>query len=99
MAVSLVCGLIGGYSFRQFHFLGLLCFNQFIYLILLSALNIAGLFLFKNRQCCFRAGSHLYDSDLCCAALGNVTDTPMTIEWFIYARTVAYFLLLLLPSL
>lgn len=93
MIVSLCCGLIIGYSFKQFQFLLLLCFNQFlIYLILYLRSNIAGLFLFKTDSV-VSVLDRTFMIAICAVLLwGNVTGVPMKIEWFIYAQTAAYFL-------
>ena len=93
MIVSLVCGLVICYSFKQFQFLFLLCFNQFlIYLILYLRSNIAGLFLFKTDSV-VSVLDRTFMIAICAVLLwGNITHEPLKIEWFIYAQTVAYFL-------
>lgn len=93
MIVSLVCGFIIGYSSKQFQFLLLLCFNQFlIYMILYLRSNIAGLFLFKTDSV-VSVLDRTFMIAICAVLLwGNLTQEPLKIEWFIYAQTIAYFL-------
>lgn len=93
MVVSMLCAFVIGYSLKQFQFLLLLCFNQFlIYMILYLRSNIAGLFLFKTDSV-VSVLDRTFMIIICAVLLwGNITSEPMKIEWFIYAQTIAYFL-------
>lgn len=102
--VSIIIGLIIGYSPVQFKMLILLLFNQFlIQLILYLRTNISGLHLFKTDSflsvldkilMIFIVGSLLYKY-----YWANDIDPHFNIEWFVYSQTVAYLLTALIAFL
>lgn len=89
--LTLVSGIFVGYASRQVHILFMLSINQFLLsFILYLRSNISGLQLFKTD-----AFLSVLDRTLMiifCSILiwGNLFPVSFSIEWFIYAQTLAY---------
>ena len=94
---SLVVAAIIGYSKIQFHLLFFLIFNQFlISFTLYLRSNISGLHLFRTDSILSVLDRSLMI--VICSVLLFTTyfRVHFTIEWFVYAQTVAYLLTLLI---
>jgi O-antigen/teichoic acid export membrane protein len=91
--VVLAAGLALGYSSRQFGILSVLVVNQFLLsFILYLRSNISGLHLFRTDSLLSVLDRVLMI--LICSVLlwGNLTNSPIKIEWFVYAQTLSYLL-------
>lgn len=91
--VSMSVALIIGYEWKQMKLLLFLVFNQFlISFTLYLRSNLSGLHLFKTDS--FISVLDRVLMIIICSALlwGNFTDSPFSINWFVYAQTVSYVL-------
>ena len=97
---SLVVAAIIGYNKIQFHLLLLLIFNQFlISFTLYLRSNISGLHLFRTDSI-ISVLDRSFMIIICSFLLfNNFFRTFFTIEWFVYAQTVAYVLTALITFL
>lgn len=89
--LSLLVGLIFGYSSMQMAMLGLLCFNQFLAsFILYLRSNIAGLQLFKLDSLISILDRTLLIVACSILLWGGFITTPFRIEWFVQLQTGAF---------
>lgn len=89
LLVTLTIGLLMGYSSRQFMLLIWLCINQFLNsLIVYLRSNFEGLLLFRMDSLLSVLDRILMI--VICGSLLFLRDSDFTIEWFVYAQTVAY---------
>ncbi len=91
--VIFISGWVWGYNERQLYLLAWVGFNQFLLsLILYLRSNISGLLLFKTES--FLSVLDRLLMILVCGILIWVSQfrSHFTIEWFVYAQTVAYLL-------
>lgn len=91
--ITLVIAGIIGYNKFQFHLLFFLIFNQFVLsFILYLRSNISALHLFRTDSV-ISVLDRSFMIIICSILLfTNVLGKPFTIEWFVYAQTLAYFL-------
>ena len=88
---SLVVATVIGYSKVQFHLLFFLIFNQFlISFTLYLRSNISGLHLFRTDSILSVLDRSLMIAICSVLLFSNFFRTFFTIEWFVYAQTVAY---------
>ena len=92
VVVTFTVGALLGYSSRQFHLLAFLCLNQALSsLLLYLRSNFEGLLLFR-----WDSILSVMDRLLMIVICGSMlyysvhSDWQFTIEWFVYAQTVAY---------
>lgn len=92
LSATFITAYFFGYDSRQFHFLLFLSINQFLLsFILYLRSNISGLQLFKTDSI-LSVLDRLLMIILCSILLwSNFFIGKFTIEWFIYAQTISYF--------
>jgi O-antigen/teichoic acid export membrane protein len=95
--VVLAAGFILNYSVRQFQFLGILIFNQFLLsFITFFRSNISGLHFFRTDSI-VSVLDRVFMILICSLLLwGGFTKSVFRIEWFILAQTVSYLLVFLI---
>jgi O-antigen/teichoic acid export membrane protein len=91
--IVIIAGLILNYSVRQFQFLGILIFNQFLLsFITYLRSNISGLHFFRTDSI-ISVLDRVFMIVLCSILLwGGFTNSIFRIEWFILAQTLSYLL-------
>ncbi|HOE04974.1 MAG TPA: oligosaccharide flippase family protein [Bacteroidales bacterium] len=89
--VSIGIALAIGYDLRQMSVLAVLILNQFLSsMVLYLRSNISGLQLFKTDSALSVLDRFIMIVVCSLLIWGNVTSTPMRIEWFVYAQTASY---------
>ncbi len=89
--ITLALGLIIGYGSEHQHLLFVLAFNQvLISLILYLRSNISGLHLFKTDSLISVLDRFLMIVFCSVLIWGHWFEQKITIQWFVYAQTVAY---------
>lgn len=95
--IVLTAGLVLNYSARQFQFLGILIFNQFLLsFITYLRSNLSGLHFFRTDSI-ISVLDRVFMIIICGVLLwGGITKSDFKIEWFILAQTLSYLLVLLI---
>jgi O-antigen/teichoic acid export membrane protein len=89
--VSLSIAFAIGYEPRQLKLLSLLIFNQFLAsFVLYLRSNISGMHLFKTDSIISVLDRLLMIIIMSIIIWGNVTNSPLKIEWFVFAQTGSY---------
>ena len=89
--VSFTIAFSIGYETRQMHILGILVFNQFLSsFILYLRSNISGMHLFKTDSFISILDRLMMILIVGILIWGDVTNSPMRIEWFVLSQTVSY---------
>jgi O-antigen/teichoic acid export membrane protein len=90
LIVSFSIALFIGYTGRQLWILGVLVFNQFLSsFILYLRSNVSGLQLFKTDSL-LSVADRVLMIILCSILLWGPLRSEFTIEWFVYAQSIAY---------
>lgn len=98
--VTIIAGLIVGYTWRQFYILLFLVLNQFFAsFILYLRSNLSGLHLFKTDSIISVLDRALMI--IICGVLlwGGIVKTRFKIEWFVYAQAGAYLITVIITSI
>lgn len=91
MVITMLTGLILGYSSWQMHLLAVMGINQFLaFMIMYLRSNLAGLHLFKTDSVVSVLDRSLMIIFCSILLWGNVLNEPMKIEWFVYTQTLSY---------